>query len=196
VYTNVYQDQVNLSANITSGLSPLDVTFSIDTQISNPIVAYEMDFEGDDVIDQTIVDPDNVTFTYVQEGLYYPTITVTDDQGYQYTDIIAINILSLVEMDALFNAKWEGMKTAMINADVERTVESFEVNSREFYNEQFTAFSTILNQIGNELGDLQLVAIEDNWAEYEVIVTRASVTYSFYLLFVQDIDGIWRIRVF
>ena len=47
VQTNEYQDQVNLSSNITSGLSPLDVKFTIDTQISNQITTYEMDFEGD-----------------------------------------------------------------------------------------------------------------------------------------------------
>jgi hypothetical protein len=99
-------------------------------------------------------------------------------------------------MDALFKAKWEDLGTALINDDIEEALELFEVNSREFYRKQFTAFYPILNMIGNELGYVQLVAIQDNRAEYEVIVTREDVTYSFYLLFVKDIDGVWRIRVF
>ena len=65
--------------------------------------------KGDGTIDQTITDLENVSFTYEQEGLYYPTITVTDDQGYWYTDTIAINVLSLENIDALFNAKWGGL---------------------------------------------------------------------------------------
>jgi GTP-sensing pleiotropic transcriptional regulator CodY len=99
-------------------------------------------------------------------------------------------------MDTLLKAKWEDFGAALINSDIEDALELFEVNSREFYRKQFTAFYPILNIIGNELGNLQLVAIKDNRAEYEIIVTREDVTYSFYLLFVKDIDGIWRIRVF
>ncbi len=196
VYTGLYQGQVNLSANITNGISSLDVKFSIDTQISNQISTYEMDFEGDGIQDQTIADPDNVSFTYEQEGLYYPTITVTDDQGYQYTDTIAINVLSLDKMDALFNAKWGGMKSALINGDIEGAIALFDESFREVYREQFTTLSSILNTIGNELGYLRLVAIGDNRAEYEIIVTREDVTYSFYLLFVRDNNGLWKIRAF
>jgi PKD repeat protein len=195
VFTGLYQDQVNLFSNVTSGISPLDVKFSIDTQISNQITTYKMDFDGDGPQDATTVDPDNISFTY-EEGLYYPTITVVDDQDNQYTDTIAINVLSLDEMDTLLKAKWEDFGAALINSDIEDALELFEVNSREFYRKQFTAFYPILNIIGNELGNLQLVAIKDNRAEYEIIVTREDVTYSFYLLFVKDIDGIWRIRVF
>ena len=154
-----------------------------------------MDFDGDGPQDATTVDPDNISFTY-DEGLYYPTITVVDDQDNQYTDTIAISVLSLDEMDTLLKAKWEDFGAALINSDIEDALELFEVNSREFYRKQFTAFYLILNIIGNELGNLQLVAIKDNRAEYEIIVTREDVTYSFYLLFVKDIDGIWRIRVF
>ncbi len=196
VYTDFYQDQVNLFSKVTSGISPLDVKFSIDTQISNQITTYEMDFEGDGTQDQTIADPDNVSFTYEQEGLYYPTVTVTDDQGYQYTDTIAINVLSLDKMDVLFNAKWGGMKSALINGDIEGAIALFDESFREVYREQFTTLSSILNTIGNELGYLRLVAIGDNRAEYEIIVTREGVTYSYYLLFARDNDGLWKIRAF
>ncbi len=196
VYTGFYQNQVNLSSNVTSGISPLDVKFSIDTQISNQITTYEMDFEGDSVIDQTIVDPDNVSFIYNLEGLYYPTITVTDDQSNQYTDTIAINVLSLDEMDTLLKAKWEDLGTALINDDIEKALALFDEGFREVYREQFIELSSILNTIGNELGYLRLVAIGDNRAEYEIIVTREGVTYSFYLLFVRDKDGLWKIRAF
>jgi len=196
VYTMLYQDQVTLSSAITSGLSPLDVKYTIDTQISNPIVNYEMDFEGDGTQDQTITDLDNVSFTYDQEGLYYPTIIVTDDQGYQYTDTIAINVLSLNEMDALFNTKWNDMKTAMINTDIQGALEPFDESFREVYEEQFTELSSILDTIGSELGNIRLVKMDNNSAEYEIIVTRGTVTYSYYLLFVKDKDGLWKIRAF
>jgi hypothetical protein len=196
VYTMLYQDQITLSSNITSGLSPLDVKFTIDTQISNPITTYEIDFEGDGTQDQTITDLDNVSFTYEQEGLYYPTITVTDDQGYWYTDTIAINVLSLDKMDALFNEKWGGMKSALINGDIEGALKPFDESFSELYRKKFTALSSILDTIGNGLGYIRLVTMDNNNAEYEIIMTREGVTYSYYLLFVRDKNGLWKIRAF
>ena len=46
------------------------------------------------------------------------------------------------------------------------------------------------------MGQINLVRIEDNSAEYEIITTRNGVTYSLHLLFVKDKDGLWRIKVF
>ena len=55
----------------------------------------------------------------------------------------------------------------------------------------------MLVTIGNELGWLRLVRLEDNTAEYEVITTRGGVTSSFMLLFVMDnSDGKWKIWKF
>ncbi len=196
VYTDVYQNLVSLSANKTSGVSPLDVKFSIDTQISNPITSYEMDYDGDGTIDQTIVDLDNVLYTYNQTGIYYPTITVTDDQASQYTDTVAITILSLDEMDVFFKAKWEDLRTSFISGNIDSAVALFDKGFREVYREQFNGLSSILNTIGNELGYLRFVSIGDNRAEYEIIVTREGVTYSYFLLFVRDQDGLWNIRAF
>jgi len=53
-------------------------------------VSYEMDFEGDGIIDYTGDSFEDVSFIYTTEGIYYPEIRVTDDQGNTYTDKIAI----------------------------------------------------------------------------------------------------------
>lgn len=196
VHTNEYHDQINLTVDKTSGLFPMAVKFSIDTQINNQITKYEIDFEGDGIIDQTIGDTENAFFTYTQVGLYYPTITVTDDQGNRYADTIAVNVLSLNEIDTLLKAKWEDLGTALVNEDIEEALKLFTEDSREVYRGQFTSLSPILTTIGNELGYLRLVTIEDNRAEYEIITTRDGSTYSYFLLFERDQDGLWKIERF
>ncbi len=85
---------ITLSANITSGIPPLTTYFQISTATPNPIVSYQMDFDGDGDIDYTGDTFDNITYTYTTEGIYYPTVTVTDDQGNTYTDSIAITVLN------------------------------------------------------------------------------------------------------
>ena len=195
VYTNVYQDQVNLSANITSGLSPVDVEFSIDTQISNPITTYEMDFEGDGVIDQTITDPDNVPFTYIQEGLYYPTITVTDDQGYQYTDTIAINVLALIELNTLLTNKRSEVINLLKLQDIQGILPYFNESSRAKYEEAFTLLIDQLPSIFSVPEEFNLISVIDNIATYEsVVVDDDGVTRSYPSVFIKDEDGLWKIR--
>jgi hypothetical protein len=41
-----------------------------------------------------------------------------------------------------------------------------------------------------------MVIARPNAAEYEVRALRNAVEYSFYVLFVMDTDGVWRLRVF
>jgi len=84
----------------------------------------------------------------------------------------------------------------MLNQDVEGSVKDITENSKDMYREQFTALSSVLDVIGSEFGQIQLMEIEDNRAEYEIIVTRDSVTYSYHLLFVKGWNGLWKIERF
>ncbi len=187
---------ITLNANIESGIAPLITYFSVSTSIPNSVSTYRMDYEGDSIIDYTGSTFDNINHTYTTTGVYYPTLTVIDSQGINYSDTIAIVVLNTNQLDALLRAKWSAMKTAMLNQDVEGSVKDITENSKDTYRQQFTDLSSVLNIIGNELGQIQLVKIQDNRAEYEVVVTRNGTTYSFHLLFVRDSDGLWRIERF
>jgi hypothetical protein len=187
---------ITLRANIESGIAPLKTYFSISTEIPNAVSTYQMDFKGDGIVDYTGATFDNISFTYNTEGIYFPAVTVTDNQGYSYTDAIAIVVLNKTELDVLLRAKWDAMKTALANQDVEGAVKDFTENTKDTYRQQFTALSSVLDIIGNELGQIQLVNIQDNKAEYEIIVTRNGITYSFPLLFVGDSNGLWKIERF
>jgi hypothetical protein len=197
VYTNVYQDQINLSANITSGLSPLDVEFSIDTQISNPITTYEMDFEGDGVIDQTIVDPDNVPFTYVQEGLYYPTITVTDDQSYQYTDTIAILVIDKEGIVALLRNNWNEMSIALMAGDTDTALTFFVEANKIRYSNTFAELGiNKINSIFSNISSIELQDVDERVANCWALREESGGTYGYPVIYVRDENGIWKIMGF
>jgi hypothetical protein len=46
------------------------------------------------------------------------------------------------------------------------------------------------------MSQIYLVKIENDRAEYEIITTRDNITYSFYLLFIKDKNGLWKIKGF
>ena len=177
------------------GTISFETTLEVETYLTNSVSNYSWDFNGDGVVESVGTNA-KITAQYQYVGLYYPTVTVTDTQGNRYTATTIMNVLSREEMDALLKGKWEGMKGALMGGDVEGAVGFFEEGSQEAYRQQFTALKPILNSIANDMGQINLVRVEDNSAEYEIITTRNGVAYSIHLLFVKDKDGLWKIKVF
>jgi fibronectin type 3 domain-containing protein len=193
--TMVPAPYVTLTANIESGIPPLTVYFSISTDIPNAVSIYQIDFEGDGVVDYTGSTFEDMSHTYTTEGIYYPTVTVTDTQGNTYSDAIAIVVLNKTEIDALLKDKWEGMKEKLQSGDIERMVEYFDLSVQDIYREQFNALKSVANEIFGELNTAQinLVEIDDIKAEYELLIVRDGVALSFHLVFVKDSNGFWKI---
>ncbi|MBI4654073.1 MAG: adhesin, partial [Nitrospirae bacterium] len=183
---------INLTANIESGIAPLTTYFSVSTSIPNAVSTYQMDYEGDGTIDYTGTVFDNISFTYSTEGIYYPTVIVTDDQGIQYSDTIAIVVLNATELDALLRAKWEAMKTALANQDVNTAMIEISENAQEIFRYNFELMQSILPTIVQGIGSITLIRAEDGIVEYEMI----SGGQSYYIEFVKDTNGIWRINFF
>ncbi|HDZ61601.1 MAG TPA: hypothetical protein ENH40_00445, partial [Nitrospirae bacterium] len=192
----ITEPYVTLNANIESGIAPLETYFTASTNIPNSVASYDFDYEGDSVIDYTGATFEDISAIYSTEGVYYPTITVTDSQSNTYTDTIAIVVLNEAELDALLQAKWEAMKTALSNQNVDGAVDDFEEFSKDGYREMFTELSSILPQIAGDLADIQLIQMTEQMVEYDIRIFRNGNEYSFYLIFIKDIDGIWRIRSF
>jgi PKD repeat protein len=191
---------ITLSSNITSGISPLTTYFSVSTEISGSVTNYEMDFEGDGVIDYTGTTFEDINYTYTTEGIYYPTITITDDQGNIYTDTIGIIVLNKAEIDALLKGKWEGMKGNLSNQDVEKGLEYFLESSKEAYRQAFNIIIDKLPQIISDMQDIEMIYLKDGVAKYRINrihdINGTLQTITYYIYFVKDTEGIWKIDRF
>lgn len=64
------------------------------------------------------------------------------------------------------------------------------------YSYNFNLLSSHLGEIAAGLQDITLIDMDDGEAEFEMLGVQGGETYSFYVLFVLDGDGIWRIRYF
>jgi sugar lactone lactonase YvrE len=193
-------DQLNFAgifANPESGAAPLDVNFSSLATIANPIVNYALDADGDGTVDFNFTAwPDTVQFRYNQPGLYVATLTLTDDQGDIYSDSMAINVYSLQDLDLMLQSKWSGMKVALTNKDVEGAVRFFAGSAQEIYRQNFTLMMDVLSQIVSDMGPIQFVRSIKNGAIYEMKAVQDGQEHSFYVEFVLDVDGQWKIRFF
>lgn len=186
---------VKLSSSLASGIAPLTANFSISISNFTP-ASYQMDYEGDGVVDYTGTTFENISHTYTTEGIFYPTVTVTDNQGNTYSDTIAITVLSKTQLDALLKGKWEGMKGKLRNQDTEGALGYFVEEKREMYRYNFNLMNSILPAMINDMGNIRLIRITDDVAEYEMLATQDGVEYSFYVEFVKDSNGVWKLRFF
>ena len=187
---------LSLTAVPSSGIQPLEVTLEAEASLTIPVANYQWDIDGNGTIDVSGTTLSTITNSYPNPGMYFPRVIVTDNLGNIYEQATVVNVLSAANVDALLQAKWEEMRAALTNGDVEGALRFFGADTQEIYRAQFTAFSPILNIIGNELGEIRFITLQDHRAEYEITVARESVTYSYHLLFEMDVNGIWKIRWF
>lgn len=170
--------------------------FSVSTSIPNSVVSYNFDYEGDAVFDFVSAAFDDVSFTYAAEGIYYPTVLVTDDQGNNYIDTIAIVVLNQTDLDTLLRAKWNAMKAALAAQDVEGALVYFTESSNGMFRYNFELMQSILPTIVMEMESITMKKLENGHAEYEMITTTGGSTRSNYIEFIVDLDGIWKINFF
>ncbi|MHB8881187.1 MAG: PKD domain-containing protein, partial [Thermodesulfovibrionales bacterium] len=168
--------------------------------IPNAVVSYQIDFEGDGIIDYTGPAFEDISHAYTTEGIYYPTVTVTDDQGNVFTDGMAITVLNKAKIDALLKSKWEGMKGALASKNIEGALTFFIPESRELYRQAFNLIIYYLPEIVSAMQRVELVYSKDKIAKYRIIrmqhIGGTPVEVTYYIYFVKDSRGVWRIDQF
>jgi hypothetical protein len=187
---------VTLTAESPSSLAPAPVTFEVDTQLTYPVVSYQIDFDGNGTIDFTGSTFVGVSHLYSVAGLYLPTVFVTDTQGQTFSARTVVNLWDRVTIDTLLQSKWTGMKAALFNNDVDTALEAIAFTARDGYRELFTALTSQFGQVDLILRDISFVSIAGGLAEYQMIRVDNGVRLSYFVLFVKDVDGVWRLKFF
>jgi len=132
VYAETEGEYIRITADTESGTSPLETTLRIEGSFTftDPYLTYT----GPGVVEFLEGPEENeYTVSMTTEGIYYFTAEVTDAESNLYTDTIAIVVLNQVELDALLKAKWEGMKTALVNGDIEDALTYYHGVQRDKY---------------------------------------------------------------
>ncbi len=187
---------VKLSADTESGLAPLDTTLRVSATFPGEGAPV---FSGLAPGDVGYTDTDtskNVNISMSQAGIYVFTAELSDTDGNVYSDTVAILLMDRQQLDTLLQAKWSGMKEALLSDQINDALPFFLEGSRTVYQKQFEFLSSqgVLSQMINKMGTCRLVEHDGFGAVYDLRTTYNDVEYSFQVLFVQDPDGIWRIK--
>ncbi|HLB03185.1 MAG TPA: PKD domain-containing protein [Nitrospiria bacterium] len=183
---------VILSAAPNAVVAPVTVRFRALAIPPNPVASYRWNFT-------TETEPE-VSFTYESPGLYLPEVTVTDIKGLTYSATAVVKVLDSTRLNTLLQTKWAKMRDALGQGNFEQALGYFTRGSQDRYREVFEAIRDKLGEEAAALHDIVLVSFSGNTAKYRIqrteIINGQPQILTYWVYFIQDADGIWRIRQF
>jgi len=182
-------EYIRLSANMESGISPLEIMLTLESSLDLSSAA--INCRGPGPVEILSNDLNDFRINLVAEGIYFCSAVLGD-----FSDTIGIVVYSQSELDALLRGKWEGMKMAIANKDVEKALSYITNDSSEMFRYNFELMKDLLPVIVNDMGSLQMINIGNGVAEYRMSAVQDGEESSFYIEFITDYDGLWRISFF
>lgn len=155
------EEPLILLANPSRGFNPLTVGFGALSLLSQAIVLYELDYEGDGVVDFSSPTFDNVSHTYPTVGLFFPTLTVTDDNGDRTSATAIVNVFTQATLVASLVGKWNAMKNALRGENIEAALTFITGNARERYRQIFQNLTVPLSEIDQVLTNITFVQFRE-----------------------------------
>ncbi len=191
---------VKLTANTESGVSPLTVNFTASTSIPNAVTTYKIDYDGNGTDDYTGSTFTNISHAYSAPGIYYARLTVLDSASVSYTDTIAIVVLNSASLDGSLRNIWNSMKARLTNNDPVGASGYYSSASKDKYLSTFSTLSGHLPEISTNMQDIILNYMGSDTVEYRIIrnelVNGQPTDVMYYIYFMKDDDGLWKIQGF
>jgi hypothetical protein len=192
VTTGVY---ISLNSNIESGIAPLEAVLRVDGTFSIDESTISVTGPGDVELIQSSADEYTVRMTV--EGIYYFTANATGPDGLIYQDTMGIVVMNRTELDNLLKGKWEGMRAALSNQDIEAAIVYYSDKTKQLHRDFFSALYDELPQTAQEMQQIELIYARNNTAKYrlrrEELYGGQMVMMTYSVYFIVDRDGTWKI---
>jgi len=192
-------DYITITALPESGVSPLETRLSIDGSFSFTASSLSVINPGD--VEFLESSPDEYLASLTGEGIYYFTVQVTDAESNVHTDTVAVVVLDQAQLDQLLKAKWDGMRQALIDGNIESAAAYFKSDRMTAYSDFFQSIPN--DQISNVIpgqDKMELVEMLEGKAQYvteiDIVVDGVPTTASSYVIFTQDVNGLWKVSFF
>jgi len=191
-------DYITITALPESGISPLETRLSIDGTFS--FTESTPTYTGPGTVEYLESNPDDYLVRITGEGVYYFTVEVTDAENNVHTDTVAVVVLDQAVLDQLLKAKWDGMKNALTNGNIEGALTYFHESSKEEYQEVFNFLTDRIPDIAIGMREIQLIYLVDKVAKYRIKkeeeVQGQTFDITYYIYFIKDLNGLWHIESF
>jgi hypothetical protein len=195
VNADMSKDYILVNAEPISGTPPFETTLRIDGTFD--IKTSQIIHEGPDAVEILERTHDTYQVRLNSEGIYTFRVEATDVQGHSFTDEIWVEVLDREELDALLRAKWENMKTSLIDGDIPGALKYHQDHSSESYAAIYNALGGDLSMLVRQMQEISAIFFEGSRAKYRIRqdhdVEGQLVAITYYIYFSRDENGIWKI---
>ena len=106
--------------------------------------------------------------------------------------------LDEAELDVTLKAKWNEMKTALINGDIEKSLSYHHDGLKDKYEAIYTNLGSDLAIKASQMQAIEMVYATENRAKYRIErdhdIQGQIVTITYYIYFSKDRRGLWQIE--
>jgi hypothetical protein len=182
---------VRVAASPLSGLAPLTVAVSVENGQDAP-VSVQIDTSP-----VTLLAPgDTARFeaSYPVAGTYFLEVRITDSASAVQTRRFAIVARGYAEVDAELRGAYDGLLRALRSGDAATALRFVTEPARAGFQVMLAELGPDLPSITEQLGTLESGPIGDDVAEYTLVRQAGSVRALYFVYFLRDGDGLWRIE--
>lgn len=181
-------------AEPAEGIAPLKVGFRLENASGKTAQKIDIDFDGNGSIDLSVNNLDAaMEYSYTAPGVYAAKFVITDSQGNSYSIQASVVVQDPIAMDQQFKMIWDGMNNALIAQNKPKALAYLNQSAQAKYGPVFDALLPHFPAITASYSALQRVSISPDIGEYAVNRTIDGVDSIFFIYFLLDVDGVWRL---
>lgn len=184
----------SVQASPHRGFGPLKVNFQVSDLQLRGIIQIAVDFDSNGTTDFVATDPTQpITFTYTGLGLRTATFTIFDKNGLGHRQSVYIVLLDHAQVDQTLRAVWSELTAALAASDPGRALSLFPEDSRATYAGVFEALAPHMNEVLADFSEIEQVQLGTDSGTYALMTLSGGRPRVYFVQFILDGDGIWRI---
>jgi hypothetical protein len=168
------------------------VSFSHEYKGTAPIQSVTVDSGKGSVYTYTPIQ--SILEVYQFSGVYIVTLSTRDSQGVVLSTQYALQITNTGSLSTTHLSTFSKLRNALVCGQDNIALSYFSSYARVRFQPILGALKPVLPHIVNTWSDLQEVSVTSRYAEYAINQVIDGVNRLFFVYFVRDDDGVWRIE--
>ncbi|NTV14493.1 MAG: tandem-95 repeat protein [Desulfobulbaceae bacterium] len=199
--TSIPADWLELHLNPDSGLAPFKTTLTVNPHLSFvPTAPPVISNFGPADVTETRINATEINLEFNVPGVYSIGYETFSPQGQVVSGEVMVNVLDRNTLDALLRSKWENIKAAWVAQDIEGGLGCLAESSQEKFRRILNGIIEKLPGIINDMQDIELIYGTGRYAKFRINrlqdIGGTTVNLTYYLYFIKDQSGIWKVDQF
>ncbi|MHB8405808.1 MAG: hypothetical protein ACYDCJ_10340 [Gammaproteobacteria bacterium] len=180
-------------APASSGIAPFPVTFQYQFLGEATPQDIRIDYTGNGNY-VSVPDPTaTLNYTYPTSGVYPVTLILTDSSNAEYQAHLLVVVQEPSQMDALFQSIWGDLTTALASSNKAAAMHVLDGTAQRNYGSAFDTLIPHMQDIVDTFSPLLRSSISGSIGEYAIVRPWGGHQSLFFIYFLKDQDGIWRL---